>query len=184
MKGNYPEIEAKMDKALTFLLEEFATIRVGRANASVLDKITVDYYGVMTPVAQISAISTPDPKTLMIQPWDASMLKAIEKAILSSDLGINPQNDGKSLRLSFPPLTEDRRKELTKTVAKKAEDAKIGVRAVRRDAVEKFKEQKKKSEITEDDLKIIEKDIQDLTDNKIKEIDGMTEKKNREIMEM
>ncbi len=184
MKGKYPEIESKMDKALAFLLEEFATIRVGRANASVLDKITVDYYGVMTPVAQISATSTPDPKTLMVQPWDTSLLKAIEKAILASDLGINPQNDGKSIRLNFPPLTEDRRKELTKTVAKKAEEAKVVIRSIRRDAVEKFKEQKKKSEVTEDDLKIMEKDSQEMTDSKIKEIDAMTEKKDKEIMEM
>ena len=181
---NYPEITEKMDKVLNHLAGEFETIRVGRANPNVLNKITVDYYGTPTPVQQVGTVSTPDPRTLTIQPWDGSLLKAIEKAILASELGITPQNDGKVIRLSFPQLTEDRRKELTKVAAKKAEEAKVAVRGVRRDAMEAFKAQKKKSEITEDDLKNIEKDVQDLTDSKIKEIDKMLEKKNKEITEI
>lgn len=181
---NYPEITEKMDKTLNHLASEFETIRVGRANPTVLNKVTVDYYGTPTPVQQVGTVSTPDPRTLTIQPWDSSLLKAIEKAILASELGITPQNDGRVIRLSFPQLTEDRRKELTKVAAKKAEEAKVAVRGIRRDAMEVFKAQKKKSEITEDDLKNIEKDIQDLTDNKIKEIDKMLEKKNKEITEI
>lgn len=181
---NYPEITERMDKVLNHLAGEFETIRVGRANPNVLNKITVDYYGTPTPVQQVGTVSTPDPRTLTIQPWDGSLLKAIEKAILASELGITPQNDGKVIRLSFPQLTEDRRKELTKVAAKKAEEAKVAVRGVRRDAMEDFKAQKKKSEITEDDLKNIEKDIQDLTDSKIKEVEKMLEKKNKEITEI
>lgn len=184
MKSNYPEIEGKMDKSIAHLLEEFGAIRAGRANPSVLDRIAVDYYGTMTPVAQVGTVSTPDPRTILIQPWDASLLKAVEKAILASELGITPQNDGKSIRLAFPQLTEDRRKELTKSVSKKAEEAKVAIRSIRRDAVDAFKAQKKKSEITEDDLKAIEKDIQDLTDAKIKEIDALSDKKSKEIMEL
>ena len=181
---NYPEITEKMDKVLNHLLGEFETIRVGRANPNVLNKITVDYYGTPTPIQQVGTVATPDPRTLTIQPWDGSLLKAIEKAILASELGITPQNDGKLIRLSFPQLTEDRRKELTKVAAKKSEEAKVAIRGVRRDAMEAFKAQKKKSEITEDDLKNIEKDIQDLTDSKIKEIDKLLEKKNKEITEI
>lgn len=181
---NYPEITEKMDKALNHLLAEFGTIRAGRANATVLDRIFVDYYGTATPVQQVGTISTPDPRTITIQPWDSSLLKAIEKAILASELGITPQNDGRLIRLSFPQLTEERRKELTKQTAKKAEDAKVAIRSIRRDAMDAFKAQKKKSEITEDDLKGIEKDIQELTDAKIKEIDNMLVKKNKEITEI
>ncbi|MCH5187757.1 MAG: ribosome recycling factor [Oscillospiraceae bacterium] len=181
---NYPEITEKMDKTLQHLLAEFSAIRAGRANPTVLDRITVDYYGTATPLQQVGTISTPDPRTLTIQPWDTSLLKAIEKAILASELGINPQNDGRLIRLSFPQLTEERRKELTKQAAKKAEDAKVAIRAIRRDAMDDFKDQKKKSEITEDDLKGIEKDIQDLTDAKIKEIESMLAKKNKEITEI
>lgn len=181
---NYPEITEKMDKTLQHLLAEFSAIRAGRANPTVLDRITVDYYGTATPLQQVGTISTPDPRTLTIQPWDTSLLKAIEKAILASELGINPQNDGRLIRLSFPQLTEERRKELTKQAAKKAEDAKVAIRAIRRDAMDDFKDQKKKSEITEDDLKGIEKDIQDLTDAKIKEIEAMLAKKNKEITEI
>lgn len=180
----YPEITEKMDKTLNHLLGEFGAIRAGRANPTVLDKITVDYYGTPTPVQQVGTISTPDPRTITIQPWDASLLKAIEKAILASELGITPQNDGRLIRLSFPQLTEERRKELTKQAAKKAEDAKVAIRSIRRDAMEDFKAQKKKSEITEDDLKGIEKDIQDLTDAKIKEVEAMLAKKNKEITEI
>ena len=181
---NYPEITEKMDKTLQHLLAEFGSIRAGRANPTVLDRVTVDYYGTATPLQQVGTISTPDPRTLTIQPWDTSLLKAIEKAILASELGITPQNDGRLIRLSFPQLTEERRKELTKQAAKKAEDAKVAIRAIRRDAMDVFKDQKKKSEITEDDLKGIEKDIQDLTDAKIKEIDAMLAKKNKEITEI
>lgn len=171
-----------MDKVIAYYKEELNTVRVGRANAAVLDKVFVDYYGTMTPVNQVGTISTPDPRTLMIQPWDATLLKAIEKAILASEVGINPQNDGKVIRLSFPQLTEERRKELSKTVSKKGEEAKVGVRNVRRDAMDEYKALKKKNEITEDDLKAAEKDIQDLTDMKIKEIDAVTDKKQKEIM--
>lgn len=173
---------ARMDKVIAYYKEELNTVRVGRANAAVLDKVFVDYYGTMTPVNQVGTISTPDPRTLMIQPWDATLLKAIEKAILASEVGINPQNDGKVIRLSFPQLTEERRKELSKTVSKKGEEAKVGVRNVRRDAMDEYKALKKKNEITEDDLKAAEKDIQDLTDMKIKEIDAVTDKKQKEIM--
>ncbi len=180
----YPEITEKMDKTLNHLLGEFGTIRAGRANPTVLDRITVDYYGTATPIQQIGTIATPDPRTITIQPWDSSLLKAVEKAILASELGITPQNDGRVIRLSFPQLTEERRKELTKQAAKKAEEAKVAVRAIRRDAMDDFKAQKKKSEITEDDFKDIEKDIQELTDAKIKEIDTMLAKKDKEITEI
>ena len=181
---NYPEITAKLEKAINYYLDELDSVRAGRANTAVLNKISVDYYGTMTPVSQVAAVSTPDPRTIAIQPWDATLIKAIEKAILASELGINPQNDGKVIRLAFPQLTEDRRKELTKTVSKKSEDCKIVVRGIRRDEIEKYKAMKKKSEITEDDLKGIEKDIQDITDAQIKEIDKIAEKKNKEIMEI
>ena len=140
-----------------------------RANPAVLDRITVDYYGSPTPIQQIASVSTPDARSLLIQPWDGSVLKGIEKAILASDLGINPQNDGRAIRLVFPALTEERRRDLAKQVKKYSEDAKVAVRNIRRDAMEKFKTQKKKSEITEDDLKIIEKDLQKLTDDYIKD---------------
>lgn len=182
MKNNYPEITEKMDKAIAYYQDDLNTIRVGRANAAVLDRVYVDYYGQMTPVGQVGTISTPDPKTLLIQPWDSSLLKPIEKAILASEVGINPQNDGRSIRLVFPQLTEERRKELTKTVSKKGEEAKVSVRNIRRDAMDALKAQKKKSEITEDDYKNAEKEIQDLTDMKISEVDKVTEKKQKEIM--
>ncbi len=179
--GKYPEVEKKMEKRINGLVGEFKTIRAGRANASVLDKIAIDYYGAMTPIQQIGSISSPDPKTLLIQPWDASVLKAIEKAINKSDLGISPQNDGKVIRLSFPPLTEERRKELVKTVKKYAEEAKVQIRNARRDGIEAYKKQKKDGDITEDDLKTIEKDIQAMTDKYIKEIDKITADKEKEI---
>lgn len=182
--GKYPEIETKMEKRIDGLVGEFKTIRAGRANASVLDKIAIDYYGSMTPVQQVGSISSPEPRMLVIQPWDATILKEIEKAINKSDLGITPQNDGKVIRLSFPPLTEERRKELVKTVKKYSEEAKIQIRNVRRDGIESYKKQKKDGEITEDDLKTIEKDIQDLTDKYIKEIDTITAEKEKEITEI
>lgn len=184
MKNDYPELSQKIEKAINYFVEDLGSIRAGRANTTVLNKISVDYYGTATPVSQVAAISSPDPRTIAIQPWDATLIREIEKAILASDLGINPQNDGKTIRLSFPQLTEDRRKELTKTVAKKAEDCKVVIRGIRRDEIEKYKAMKKKSEITEDDLKNIEKDIQDIIDVQVKEIDKIAEKKNKEIMEI
>ena len=182
--GKYPEIESKMEKRVDGYAGELKTIRAGRANASVLDKIAIDYYGTMTPIQQIGAISSPDPRQLMIQPWDATALKAIEKAINESELGISPQNDGKVIRLNFPPLTEERRKELVKLVKKYTEEAKVQIRNIRRDALDDYKKKKKAGEVTEDDLKGIEKDIQTLTDNYIKEIDGICADKEKEILEV
>lgn len=182
--GNYPEVEAKMEKRVDGYAEELKTVRAGRANASVLDKVAIDYYGTMTPINQVGSISVPEPRMLVIQPWDASVLKEIEKAINKSDIGITPQNDGKVIRLNFPPLTEERRKELVKTVKKYSEEAKIQIRNIRRDAMEDFKAQKKNGEITEDDLKGIEKDIQALTDKYIKEIESIDAAKEKEIIEV
>ena len=182
--SDYAEFENKMKKTCEALTAQLATIRAGRANASVLDQIQVDYYGVPTPIQQLATVATPDPRSLMIQPWDASVLKGIERAILASDLGINPQNDGRAIRLIFPQLTEERRKELAKQVKKYAEEAKVAVRNIRRDAVEKFKAEKKKSEITEDDLKIAEKDLQKLTDDFIKEVEKIGDAKEKELMEL
>ena len=182
MKGNYQEIQTKMEKSIGVLKNEFAAIRAGRANPAVLNKITVDYYGAATPVPQIGTVSVPEPRTLMIQPWDVSILKELEKALLASDIGITPTNDGKVIRLVFPSLTEERRKELVKTVSKYSENAKVAVRNVRRDAMDKYKDMKKKSEITEDDLKGLEKEIQDATDKAIKKIDELTAVKEKEIM--
>jgi ribosome recycling factor len=182
--ADYDLYEGKMKKTLAALGSELATVRAGRANAAVLDQIRVDYYGTPTPIAQIGTVSTPDPRTLVISPWDAGLLKDIEKAIQASEIGINPTNDGKVIRLAFPQLTEDRRKELTKTVAKYAEESKVAIRNIRRDAVEDFKAQKKKSEITEDDLKDAEKDLQKLTDSYTKEIDGIQAKKEKELLEI
>ena len=182
--GKYPEMESKMEKRIDGYAGELKTIRAGRANASVLDKVAIDYYGTMTPINQVGAISSPEPRMLVIQPWDASVLKEIEKAINISDIGIAPQNDGKVIRLSFPPLTEERRKELVKTVKKYSEEAKVQIRNIRRDAMEAFKAQKKNGEITEDDLKGIEKDIQNLTDKYIKEIESIDAAKEKEIIEV
>ena len=182
--ADYEIYESKMKKTVSVLNADLATIRAGRASATVLDQIRVDYYGTPTPISQIGTISTPDPRTLVISPWDASLLRDIEKAIQASELGINPTNDGKVIRLSFPQLTEDRRKELTKNVSKHAEEAKVAIRNIRRDAVEDFKAQKKKSEITEDDLKDAEKDVQKLTDSFVKEIDTISAKKEKELLEI
>ena len=180
----YPEFEAKTKKVTDTLAHSFSTIRAGRANAAILDHVVVDYYGTPTPVGQIASISTPEPRILVIQPWDATALKAVEKAIQSSDLGINPTNDGKVIRLVFPQLTEERRRELTKQTHKYAEEAKVSVRNVRRDAIEAAKGQKKRSEITEDDLKDIERDLQVLTDKAIKSIDDLAADKEKELMEV
>ena len=178
------EFERKMDKTQEVLASDFGTIRAGRANAQVLDRITVEYYGVPTPLNQVGTISSPDPRTLVIQPWDTTLLRAIEKAIQVSDLGINPQNDGRVIRLAFPQLTEERRKELIKQVKKYGEDAKVAVRNVRRDAVDYVKKAQKKGELTEDDQKKSEKDIQDLTDKFTKRIDEMCSVKEKELMEI
>ncbi len=174
----------KMIKTIEVLKSDFATVRAGRANPSVLDKITVEHYGSSMMINQLASVSVPEPRMLAIQPWDSSALKAIEKAILQSDLGINPQNDGKVIRLVFPELTAERRKDLSKQVKKMGEDAKVAIRNIRRDAVDTFKKQQKKSEITEDDLKTLEKDIQDATDKYCKEIDNETAKKEKELMEL
>lgn len=182
--GKYPEIEKRMEKRIDGYASELKTIRAGRANASVLDKVAIDYYGTMTPIQQVGSISSPEPRLLVIQPWDASVLKEIEKAINASDIGITPQNDGKVIRLNFPPLTEERRKELVKTVKKYTEEAKVQIRNARRDALEGFKTQKKNGEITEDDQKQAEKDIQNLTDKYIKEIDNICAAKEKEILEV
>ncbi len=182
--GKYPEVEQKMNKRVDGFHSELKTIRAGRANASVLDKVSVEYYGTMTPIAQVGSISTPEPRTLLIQPWDISILKEIEKAILASDIGISPQNDGKVIRLNFPPLTEERRRELVKQVKKYTEEAKVQVRNVRRDALDDLKAKKKNGELTEDDLKGAEKDIQNLTDKFVKEIDEICADKEKEIMEI
>ena len=180
MEQVFKTAEDKMSKTVNALLGEYASIRAGRANPNVLDKVMVEYYGVPTPVNQVAAVSVPEARTLLIQPWDKSTLKLIEKAILTSDIGLNPQNDGSVLRLVFPPLTEERRRELVKGVYKYCEEAKIAVR----DAMDKLKDMKKKSEITEDDLKNAEKKMQTLTDRFCKEIDETAAAKDKEIMEI
>ena len=180
--SKYPEIENKMKKTAEVLKTQLASVRAGRANAAVLDQITVDYYGVPTPIQQVASISVPDPRSLMIQPWDGSVLKGIEKAILASDLGINPQNDGRVIRLVFPQLTEERRKELAKQVKKYGEESKVAVRNIRREAMDKAKAMKKAGELTEDSQKTMEEDVQKLTDKYIKNIDAAVEEKQKEIM--
>ena len=182
MKEEYRIYEEKMRKTLDSLQGDFASVRAGRANAQVLDKIRVEYYGAPTPINQIGGITSPDSRTLVIQPWDKSALKLIEKAINESDLGIHPQNDGACIRLSFPQLTEERRQELSKQVRKYAENGKVAIRNIRRDAVETYKAMKKKAEITEDDLKEYEKEMQDLTERRCKQIDELAAKKEAELM--
>ena len=182
--SEYKEFTDRMEKTCSVLVESFNAVRAGRANAAVLDKITVEYYGTVTPIQQLATISTPDPRTLAIQPWDGSVLKGIEKAILASDLGINPQNDGRVIRLVFPQLTEERRKELVKQVKKYGEEAKVAIRNIRRDAMDKFKKMQKASEITEDDCKDLEKGIQKQTDEYIKKVDALCAKKEKELTEI
>lgn len=176
--------EEKMNKSVAVLERDYKSVRAGRANAAVLDRITVDYYGAPTPIQQLAAVSVPEPRILMIQPWDASSLKDIEKAILTSDIGINPQNDGRVIRLAFPPLTEERRKEIVKDVKKMAEENKVAIRNTRRDALEKLKGLKKANTITEDDVANGEKKIQNLTDKFCKEIDELAALKEKEILEI
>lgn len=182
MKTVYEFAKTKMGKTVSALQSEYGAIRAGRANPQVLDRVTVDYYGTPTPIGQLASIAVSEARVLTIQPWDKSVLKGIEKAIQTSDIGINPQNDGTVIRLTFPPLTEDRRKELAKDVQKLAENSKVAARSIRRDAIEKLKAMKKASEITEDDLKDGEKEIQKITDNFIKEIENLAAAKEKEIL--
>ncbi|MBE6955302.1 MAG: ribosome recycling factor [Ruminococcaceae bacterium] len=182
--ADYQEYSKKMDKTLDVLGSQFNSVRAGRANAQVLDNISVEYYGAPSPIGQVASISSPDPRSLVIQPWDSTLLKPIEKAIQISDLGINPQNDGRVIRLVFPQLTEERRKELTKQVKKYSEDAKVAIRNIRRDAMDAYKKKLKASEITEDDHKKSEKELQDLTDKYIKKIDEKCAAKEKELLEI
>ena len=174
----------KMHKSVEVMKKEFGAIRAGHANPAVLDKLSVEYFGSMMPVNQLASISSPEPRMLAIQPWDAGALKSIEKAILASDLGINPTNDGKVIRLLFPQLTEERRRELIKGVKKTGEDTKVAIRNIRRDGVDHFKKAQKASEITEDELKTLEKDMQDITDKACKQIDEEVAKKEKELLEV
>jgi len=182
MSNHTQPYEDRMKKTVSVLEEEFSTIRVGRANPRVLDRLTVNYYGSDVPITQVGNVTVPEPRLLMIAPWESNMLKEVERAIMASDLGLNPTNDGKVIRLSFPELTEERRKQLTKDVKKKGEDAKVAIRNLRREAMEAFKKAEKKSDLTEDDVKDLEKDIQDLTDKYVAELDKRVEGKNKEIM--
>ncbi len=184
MKTVYNYAEEKMTKTINALNSEYNSIRAGRASAAVLDKIRVDYYGTPTPINQLAAVSVAEARILTIQPWDKSVLSAIEKAIQTSDIGINPQNDGSVIRLTFPPLTEDRRKEIVKSVHSTAEDSKVAIRSIRRDCIDKLKKMQKDSEITEDDLKQGEKKIQDTTDKYIKDIETIAAAKEKEVMEI
>ena len=182
LKDEYKVYEEKMKKSIESVKNDFAAVRAGRANAAVLNRISVDYYGTPTPIQQVGSVASPDPRTLVITPWDGSLLRAIEKAILESDLGINPQNDGKCIRLSFPQLTEERRKDLAKQVKKYSEEAKVAMRNIRRDGMDYVKKLKKNSEITEDDQKKAEKDLQDLLDKNIKRADAALAAKEKELM--
>lgn len=182
MSVDFTEYSKRMDKALDHLAEEFGAVRAGRANAKVLDRITVEYYGSETPLNGVATISTPDARTLVIQPWDSNLLKEIQKAIQTSELGINPQNDGKVIRLVFPQLTEERRKDLTKQVKKYAEEAKVAMRNIRRDGMDYVKKLKKDSEITEDEQKKAEKDLQDILDKYVKKADEALAAKEKELM--
>ena len=182
MSVDFKEYARRMDKTLEHLEEDFGSVRAGRANAKVLDRITVEYYGSETALNGVATISTPDARTLIIQPWDSSLLREIEKAIQTSDLGINPQNDGRIIRLNFPQLTEERRKDLTKQVKKYAEDAKVALRNIRRDGMDYVKKLKKNNEITEDDQKKAEKDLQDMLDKYIKKVDAALAVKDKELM--
>ena len=182
LKDEYKIYEEKMQKSIESVANDFDAVRAGRANAAVLNRISVNYYGTPTPIQQVASVGSPDPRMLVITPWDGTLLRPIEKAILESDLGINPQNDGKCIRLAFPQLTEERRKDLVKQIRKYAEGGKVAIRNIHRDAIENFKKQQKASEITEDELKIAEKDLQKLTDDSCKELDRLLEVKEKELM--
>ena len=184
MQQVYKTTEEKMNKTVQAMLANFGSIRAGRASASVLDRVTVNYYGCPTPVNQMANVSTPEPRMLMIQPYDKSTLRDIERAILTSDIGINTQNDGMVIRMAFPPLTEERRREIGKNISRYAEEAKVAIRSIRRDGLEKLKGMKRDAVITEDDLKVAEKKMQDYTDDFCKEIDRLAAAKEKEIMEM
>ena len=179
---DYKSLDDKMEKSISVYSEKLSEVRAGRANPAILNKVKIDYYGTPTPINQVAGVSVPEARLIVIQPWDASVLKDIEKAILASDIGINPNNDGKVIRLNFPELNEERRKELVKDIRKLAEEAKVAIRSIRRDAIDEAKEMQKKSEITEDDLKNEENEIQKLTDKKVEEIDNMLANKEKEIM--
>ena len=179
---DYKNIEERMNKTISVYEEKLSEVRAGRANPAILNKVKIDYYGTPTPINQVAGVSVPEARLIVIQPWDVSVLKDIEKAILAADIGINPNNDGKVIRLAFPELTEERRKELVKDIKKMAEEAKVAVRAVRRDGIDEAKTKQKNSEITEDELKNAENDIQKLTDKKIEEVDKILENKEKEIM--
>ena len=179
---DYTNIKEKMEKTINVYSEKLAEIRAGRANPAVLNKIKIDYYGTPTPINQVAGISVPEARLIVIQPWDASILKEIEKAILASDIGINPNNDGKVIRLAFPELNEERRKEIVKEVRKMAEDAKVAIRSIRRDGLDIAKTSQKNGEMTEDELKQAENEIQKITDKNIEEIDQITDKKEKEVM--
>lgn len=182
--GLYKEAEEKMSKTVSVYKEELQSIRAGRANPALLDKIMVDYYGQMTPLKQVGSVSAPEPRLLVIQPWDAKLIPVIEKEILKSDLGLNPSNDGKLIRLVIPTLTEERRKDLTKVVKKSGENAKVAIRNIRRDLNEQLKKMEKNKEISEDDKKVAEAEIQKITDKFIEELDATTKKKEDELMEI
>ena len=184
MKLDVKEYEVKMQKTIASYKENLSTIRAGKANPDVLKRIEVEYYGSMTPISSIAEIKATDARTLTITSWDKSSMKAIEKAINQSDLGINPQNDGSCIRLAFPPMTEERRRELSKQISKMGEDSKVALRNIRRDANDKVKTMKKNSEMTEDEAKQSDKNVQDLTDKYVKEVDGVTAAKTKEIMEI
>ena len=184
MKTDLKEFDERMEKQISGYETLLSSVRAGRANPAILDKLTVEYYGSPTPIAQVAAVSVPDARTIVISPWEASTLKLIEKAINTSDLGINPSNDGKVIRLNLPALTEENRKNLTKQISKMSEEAKVHIRNVRRDANETFKKMKKNNEMTEDDVKVAEKGIQELSDKFIKQIEEITAKKNKEILEI
>ncbi|MCI9287119.1 MAG: ribosome recycling factor [Clostridia bacterium] len=179
---DYKFIEEKMDKTISVFSENLSEVRAGRANPAILNKVKIDYYGTPTPINQVAGVSVPEARLIVIQPWDASVLKEIERAILASDIGINPNNDGKVIRLSFPELNEERRKELVKEIRKTAEEARVAVRSIRRDGIDEFKKKQKESEITEDDLHTAEEQIQKITDKKIEEVDSILANKEKEIM--
>lgn len=179
---NYSNIEDRMEKAVGAYERNLSEIRAGRANPAVLNKVKIDYYGVPTPISQVAGVSVPEARLIVIQPWDASVLKDIEKAILTSDIGINPNNDGKVIRLAFPELNEERRKEIVKEIRKMAEEAKVAIRSIRREAIDDAREEEKNSIITEDDLKLAENNVQKLTDSKVEEIDKILESKEKEVM--
>ena len=182
MSSNTKVYEEKMKSSVEHLGRELAAVRAGRANPAVLDKVTVDYYGAPTPIQQVASVAVSEARTLTITPWDRTLLRAISKAIMASDVGINPIDDGQTIRLNFPAPTEERRKQLAKEVSKLGEEAKVAVRNIRRDALENFKKQQKASEITEDEMKIVEKDLQKLTDDSCKELDKLLENKEKELM--